>query len=103
MPTDGQTTRLNTYYTRKANGQCVLCGKQTDRTLKGKTMCKECTEKMVENERYRRRLRARKGLCVNCGHPAEKRLCPECAEKERQYQKEVRERRKQWKQKPHTI
>ena len=93
MPTVEQWSRSYTYYSRKDAHLCVRCGRQTERTIHGKTRCAECEEAAIEARRYLQRRRMVKGQCIWCGNPAEGRLCSKCREIEREYQREYKKRK----------
>ena len=52
---------------RKANGQCVYCGKADDRTKNGKTRCAECNALNTERARGMRYLWRQAHRCTSCG------------------------------------
>lgn len=70
-----------TYINRKMAGLCVECGQPSD----GKVRCKACQRRQSLRRYEKGQERHRRGLCVRCGKPSERRLCPECKEKDREY------------------
>lgn len=68
-----------TYYRRKMEGICVLCGKE--KAQKDKVCCHFCNEKTKESRRKHREFSNNHGLCPDCGKNklfGQERRCPEC-------------------------
>lgn len=76
-------TRKERYHLHKSQYRCGSCGKQDERTLAGKAVCKVCSDRItaVNMKRYNRLCDS--GLCVVCGKvPATNgKWCEECCEK----------------------
>lgn len=76
------------YNRRKDQGQCVLCGKEDNRTAAGFTVCRNCENSMIERRRYRSAMRIKRSECIQCGHKDSRtvqgfRYCESCAERQR--------------------
>lgn len=76
-------TRKERYHLHKLQYRCGSCGKQDERTLAGKAVCKTCADRITARtmERYHRL--SDSGICVACGcSPAIRgKLCKSCSEK----------------------
>ena len=66
------------YSKRRAAGLCYACGKNPP--ADGKTRCLSCIQKSNEYINLVRTRRKRKGLCPNCGMPADEGsvMCKKC-------------------------
>lgn len=77
--------RRDAYAAYKAAGVCIRCHKRD--ALPGLVMCSVCREAVNAAQNRRKKSRRKAGRCVACGmpHDGTKKLCPECAEKQRLY------------------
>lgn len=82
-------TSNNSYWERKESHQCVVCGKQDERTLAGKIRCAECTERERKLRHMRTSVYERRKAgheCVRCGKQDARTLrgltkCEKCTQK----------------------
>lgn len=71
------------YYQRKEQGLCVKCG---DKAREGKTTCRKCLDRDIQNNKERKEKLKLLGLCITCGHEQaepNKVKCFECSERDR--------------------
>lgn len=76
------------YLKRKSQGLCVRCG---DKAIEGKVLCPQCRDKANEEAREARQMYKRLHICPRCRTAslyANEKICPDCLEKARVYNKE---------------
>lgn len=78
-------TRKERYDLYKSQQRCGSCGKQDERTLVGKAVCKTCADRMSATTMKRYNRLSNSGLCVACGEaPAViGKMCKFCRNKEK--------------------
>lgn len=76
-------TRKERYDLYKSQQRCGSCGKQDERTLVGKAVCKTCADRITARTMYRYHRLSDSGICVACGcAPAIRgKLCKSCSDK----------------------
>ncbi len=76
-------TRKERYDLHKSQRRCGSCGKQDERTIAGKAVCKTCADRININSMKRYNNLSDLGLCVVCGKEtaAVGKLCKSCSDK----------------------